>query len=72
MFLFVYGEHQFYLWGHWYLYFGLLVTSKTEWMIPLHAHNGSFKLTTGAAPADLLVVVTWQASYLPTYFFEQQ
>ena len=72
---FNFGEHIF-LWGHWYpcsrLLWCLLWVSKPEWTVRFTLSGGahdacSLWLTSGATPADLLVVSVAAEPFQSTY-----
>ena len=76
-FLNFFGGVQSFLWGHWYLCFGLLVTSAlgfkakggSRCLCALSLeHNEILRFTSGATPADLLVASMAAESFSPTYF----
>ena len=70
-FFFYFEGHQSYLWGHWYLLFGLLVTSawgsKKRWIPRLHDSlpvcNGFLRFTSRLTPDDLLTLTFQQSCF---------
>ena len=80
-FFYIFGGHQSFLWGHSYLYFGLLVMSgldfkaRMDHLACIHCHpcvmdSSDSRFTFGATPADLLmanmVAEPFQSMYLHT------
>ena len=76
VFLKIFGGHESFLWGHWYPYFGLLVTSS----LGFKARVGSalFKLSRGVgvrlqipwdSPLVWHLLTSWQPALQPSHLF---